>query len=436
MRKNNKEKTLVLFLYLFILIFYSFDINSKPLNEIFDISLKAATSEPNVISGRIEVQSAEADLSASKRTRLPVFNAAIVNGLIIDRNIRDNFSQRKREDEGLDLRLQMVQPIFTGFKIQSDINRNKAIVSGSVLEANNRFSQTIIECISAYIDYHYAISLKNSVENNLNKSKRIVDLEKKRYDAGLTDLSVYSQIRVKLSEIQLLYNMVQNELLGYEAAFRRFFPDENIKSSTNTSYKDYDFDLININAASYELEKAKFELEAAKADLLKSRGDRLPSVALTVTGTLFDVDGSDYEDEEYDIQGGLQASWQFLDFGVNRKKVSSKRSRVNSIKYRIDYQRRIDEVQKLSLLSNIAAINKQLNEQYEIRNDLDNQSKIMDAQLTSSKFIGLSLIDLLYQRDQIQRNINSLESQHVEANLRLKLLTQSLQDFVVSRSVN
>ena len=80
----------------------------------------------------------------------------------------------------------------------------------------------------------------------------------------------------------------------------------------------------------------------------------------------------------------MQASWQFLDFGANRKRVSAKRSTVNSVRYRIDYQRRIDEVEKLSLLSNISSIYKQLNDQYQALDDLNNQANVLQAQLTSS----------------------------------------------------
>ena len=43
-------------------------------------------------------------------------------------------------------------------------------------------------------------------------------------------------------------------------------------------------------------------------------------------------------------------------------------------------------------------------------------------------------MDLLYQRDQIQRSIDYLEGQYIEANLRFKLIYQELIDFVIRES--
>ena len=125
-----------------------------------------------------------------------------------------------------------------------------------------------------------------------------------------------------------------------------------------------------------------------------------------------------------------------MDFGANRIRVSAKRSTVNSVRYRIDYQRRIDEVEKLSLLSNISSIYKQLNDQYQALDDLNNQANVLQAQLTSAQFIGVSFIDLLFQINQIQRNINMLEAQYVQVNLSLKLISQNLQNFVITKAVN
>ena len=140
MLMRNQNKLLFLLITVFALFLNPKILESKPLEEIFALALDVSSKEPNVISGRIDVESIEADLSASRRARLPVFNASIVNALMLDRKISDRNSLRKFEDDGLDLRVQMVQPIFTGFRIQSDINRNKARLSGQVLQANKRFS--------------------------------------------------------------------------------------------------------------------------------------------------------------------------------------------------------------------------------------------------------------------------------------------------------
>ena len=79
---------------------------------------------------------------------------------------------------------------------------------------------------------------------------------------------------------------------------------------------------------------------------------------------------------------------------------------------------------------------KQLNDQYQALDDLNNQANVLQAQLTSAQFIGVSFIDLLFQINQIQRNINMLEAQYVQVNLSLKLISQNLQNFVITKAVN
>ena len=422
-------------LQILFFIFLSFSLSATTLDEIFSIALEASSQEPNVISGRTEVISAEAELSASRRARLPVFNASIINALTIDRQISDRNSLRKIEDEGLDARLQMVQPIFTGFRIQSDINRNRANLSSVTLQANQRFNKTIIEAISAYINYNYNINSTELLKSSLRRADEILNLEQQRFNAGLIDLNSYSQVKIKYSDLQLLYNRTQNLLLSSRAVFLRLFPDLELPSGSAISYRQYDYEYLISDKDSFDLESVKYQLLAAKADLLKANGARLPSIALEVSGTFYDVDGSDQDVDEYDIRGGLQASWQFLDFGANRKRVVSKKSLVNSLKYKIDYQRRIDEVEKLSLLSNIASLSQQLNEQYLVLEDLTNQSNIMEAQLISSNFSGVSLINLLTQKSLVQNTINQLENDYIVSNLNLKLLSQDLQDFIISRSI-
>ena len=86
------------------------------------------------------------------------------------------------------------------------------------------------------------------------------------------------------------------------------------------------------------------------------------------------------------------------------------------------------------MLSSIASLKKQLDEQYNVLDDLDSQSSLMEAQLKSSNFSGIALMDLLYQRDQIQRSVDYLEGQYIEANLRFKLIYQELIDFVIRES--
>tara|TARA_B100001996_G_scaffold149383_1_gene113670 strand:+ start:746 stop:2050 length:1305 start_codon:yes stop_codon:yes gene_type:complete len=429
-------KNLIKFLYFpviscFFVLAFSNSILARTLDEIFILSYEAAITEPNVVSSKSMVNSMESNLSSAKRQRLPNFVASITNGITIDRNVNDRDALRKYEDEGLDLQLQMVQPLFTGFKIQSAIDKGKADLQSSILETNMRIGQTAIESAVAYISYVQESNLSEIIENTLERVSNLLELEKKRFDTGLVDLSYLASVRIQVSKIQLFASNQSNNFLNARAIFQRFFPTEELPNEKKLDIIKYNFPTYDIQNDSYELAQAKEALRASKADLSSAIGNRLPSVALTVTGKLYDIDGrKDKEEEEYDIKGGLQASWQFLDFGVNRKKVSSARSNVNARRYYIEHQRRLDEVEKLRLLASISRQYQQIKEQYTVLNDISNQERLLEAQLTSTKFLGGSLADILHQKIQIITAINQLEGNYVIDNLKLALLTQNLSTFI------
>ncbi len=440
MSMKNQIKYYKFYFILFFPLFFLDTIKAEnaeqaTLDGILGLAYQASIEEPFVISSRAYVKSAEADLSASKRARLPVFIASIKNGLTIDRQISDRNALRKFEDEGLDLQLQVVQPIFTGFGIKADIDRSASNLRGSIVESNKRLGQTIIESTSAYLTYVRDFQLRKDVNKYLKRSSELLDLSEKRFNAGLTDLSLLAQMRIKYSEMQLLSNTIESRFTNSKAVFLRFYSQELMPNHNPIEVVDYDFLDFRFDNQSYDLELARANLDAAEAELLLSRGNRLPSVALTVSGTLYDVDGSNEDEDEYDIKGGLQASWQFLDFGASSKRVQASRSKVRAAKYNINYQNRIDEVERLRLLSLISSLNKQLKEQYDVLEDIDRQIVLMEAQLTVSKFLGISLADLFYQKASIQASINTMEVDYVVSNLQLKLLSANLVTFIAQKEI-
>ena len=131
----NLSKYSILFFKLLIVLsfFSSVEANTNEdvtLDDILGLAYQASIEEPFVISSKAYEKSSEADLSSSKRQRLPVFTASIKNALTIDRQISDRNALRKFEDEGLDLQVQMVQPIFTGLSIRADIDRSESNLIG------------------------------------------------------------------------------------------------------------------------------------------------------------------------------------------------------------------------------------------------------------------------------------------------------------------
>ena len=78
---------------------------------------------------------------------------------------------------------------------------------------------------------------------------------------------------------------------------------------------------------------------------------------------------------------------------------------------------------------------KQLKEQYDVLEDIDRQIVLMEAQLTVSKFLGISLADLFYQKASIQASINTMEVDYVVSNLQLKLLSANLVTFIAQKEI-
>ena len=59
----------------------------------------------------------------------------------------------------------------------------------------------------------------------------------------------------------------------------------------------------------------------------------------------------------------------------------------------------------------------------------------METQLTSSKFLGISLADLFYQKINVQSSIDTMEIDYVTGNLQLKLLAANLVSFIAQKDI-
>ena len=60
---------------------------------------------------------------------------------------------------------------------------------------------------------------------------------------------------------------------------------------------------------------------------------------------------------------------------------------------------------------------------------------LMETQLTASKFLGISLADLFYQKINVQSSINTMEIDYITGNLQLKLLSANLISFIAQKDI-
>ena len=71
----------------------------------------------------------------------------------------------------------------------------------------------------------------------------------------------------------------------------------------------------------------------------------------------------------------------------------------------------------------------------DVLEDINRQIMLMETQLTSSKFLGISLADLFYQKINVQSSIDTMEIDYVTGNLQLKLLAANLVSFIAQKDI-
>ena len=106
----------------------------------------------------------EKDMSVrfARRSRLPDLSMRIINDSVLERDIKDQSSVRKRRDDSFDAAIELSQPIYSGGAISARIGMAKNDLTVSNLMKDKTVSEQIVEANKIYLQAIKSDILYNS----------------------------------------------------------------------------------------------------------------------------------------------------------------------------------------------------------------------------------------------------------------------------------
>ena len=112
-------------------------------------------------------------LTSAVRSRFPTISGSIVNDEVLDRNVDDFTSIRKRQDDSFDAIAEIRQPIYTGGRISGEISLARIERNNSIVKKRSILSELIVTSNEIFLTasiYYYVNDYQNGVQKGIGRS--------------------------------------------------------------------------------------------------------------------------------------------------------------------------------------------------------------------------------------------------------------------------
>ena len=408
---------------LFIKTFSDIEIVSSTISETnyIDFLRIHIINQPEYQYTRSSLYEKDALLRFAKRQRLPEFSGRIINDQVLERDVSDNISLRKRKDDSFDGVIELNQPIYTGGQINASIRLAQAEKIGSIYSQNNIISTLIIQANSIYLSASisdYMLTYAEKIREDLLPYQEKV---RDRVNAGISDPIESAIFSIKFNEFENLYQEIKairkrdKDIYEYffeEEFSKRMFPSFGISNWRQVS-----------NKLSYEVKLAEQEFNSKKEEVTLTKSEYRPKIGLTTRYTRYDLD----EDQgENDIRGGIYFSTPIFTFGRASAQISAAKASSKAAEHNIAIVKKEDEVTEKEVIS---AIESYLSIRNQLKNSFSDTVKqrgiILDridlTGFNAQLFVESSLDELI----QLQKLLNT-EKNLIDAYLRYLHQNQKL----------
>ena len=140
-------------------------------------------TQPEFLYANSNVEEKNQSLKFAKRQRFPELSMRIINDKVIDRNVSDFTSIRKRQDDSFDAALEISQPLYSGGSIRGQIRKSLTDKNNSIVERRGTISELILDANEIYLAavksdilYKRAKEIVNEIDPYMKKVKDRVNL--------------------------------------------------------------------------------------------------------------------------------------------------------------------------------------------------------------------------------------------------------------------
>ena len=369
----------------------------------------------NIIRGSIIIQpeflyansnyiEKDEQLKFTKRQRWPDLSVRIINDHVLDRDVSEFNSLRKRQDDSFDAAVELSQPIYSGGTINAQIRKAFSDKKLSSTEKQNALSILILDANEIYLNavksntlYEYGFKLVKEIEPYLDKVKERVTL-------GISDpieLALFSiKFNALKSKVQILKTSRNRDIGIFE-----YFFGQNYK---NNSFPNIFVPSLEMNKKieSYNVKGARLFLESTKEDTNIVKGEFRPKFGFNTRYTVYDLDE---KENDTDVRGGIFFSMPIFTFGRASAKIAASKAKENATRVSIDIERKEDDVKENDIVNIVQSSANTRNEILNSYRDTKNQRRIIKNRLDSTSFSAESYVNSVLEELNLLEKFLSVE---------------------------
>ena len=328
-------------------------------------------------------------LTSAVRSRFPSISGSVINDEVLDRNIDDFNSIRKRQDDSFDAIAEINQPIYTGGRISSKVKLARIERNNSIVMKRATLSELILESNDIFVSASIFSYLHEYSKELLAIIMPFKEKMQTRVESGAIDPAEFAVFQTRLNSLQSTIFKIEasskTTIANYEYFFKsKFefngFPKINVKFDGATSKND-----------SFNLDIKENQYLASLENIKIVRSDYLPQFGLKARYTEYDIDESNNEN---DIRGGLYLSMPIFQFGKGLAAINAEKAKSRATKFEIDIEKKSSDSRKNELLSTLESSYKALVKLKDAFNDTKKQREIIQQRILLSGFSPVSFLEV------------------------------------------
>mgnify|MGYP001277660022 CR=1 FL=1 len=327
-------------------------------------------------------------LTSAVRSRFPTISGSIINDEVLDRNVDDFTSIRKRQDDSFDAIAEIRQPIYTGGRISGEINLARIERNNSIVKKRSVLSELIVTSNEIFLTASIYYYINDHAQKLIFGILPFKEKMQNRVESGTIDPAEYAVFLTRLNKLQSTIYMIEARAKTYIARYENFFKSK----FTFMGFPKVDIFFKNkLNTRnSFELDIRKNNYLASVENVKIKRSDYLPQLGLKARYTEYDINK---DSTDNDIRGGLYLSMPIFNFGKGWADIQAQKAQSRAIRFEIDIEEKISSNRRNELLTIIESSNKAVIKLKDALNDTKKQRRILEERILLTGFSPVSLLD-------------------------------------------
>lgn len=371
----------------------------------YEFIRRSIITQPEFLFANSNYIEKDEQLKFTKRQKWPELSVRVINDHVLDRDVSEFNSLRKRQDDSFDAAVELSQPIYSGGTINAQIRKAFSDKKLSSTEKQNALSILILDANEIYLNavksntlYEYGLKLVKEIEPYLNKVRDRVSL-------GITDpieLALFSiKFNTLKSKVQILKTSRNRDIGIFEYFFGQGY--------TNNSFPNIFVPSLEMNKKieSYDVKGARLFLESSKEDTNIVKGEFRPKFGFNTRYTVYDLDENE---NDTDIRGGIFFSMPLFTFGRASAKIAASKAKENATRVSIDIERKQDDVKESDIVNIVQSSANTRNEILDSYRDTKNQRRIIKNRLDSTSFSAESYVNSVLEELNLLEKFLSVET--------------------------